>query len=322
MSRKVIATGAAAMLLLAACGDNGDDPGDGGYDVTLIQGIANEPFYISMACGAQDAADKLDVTLSVNAAAQWDVAQQTRIVDSVAATSPDAVLIAPVDRVAMEGPVQQLEQVGSEVILVDTELDAPDIGVSRISSNNRLGGERAAEALADLIEGGSGDVMVLSPERGISTTDARVDGFKEKAEGDFPGLTIVSEQYPGDDAGAANQVVSATLAATPNLAGIFAANLVTGEGAAAALDSAGLTDTVKLVQFDASPGQVEALREGTIQALISQQPYEIGYQGVEQAVQALNDESVTAEIQTELTIVTADNVDDPAVSQYLYRDSC
>lgn len=322
MSRKVIATGAAAMLLLAACGDNGDDPGDGGYDVTLIQGIANEPFYISMHCGALDAAEKLDVTLSVNAAAQWDVAQQTRIVDSVAATSPDAVLIAPVDRVAMEGPVQQLEQVGSEVILVDTELDDPDIGVSRISSNNRLGGELAAEALADLIEGGSGDVMVLSPERGISTTDARVDGFKEKAEADFPGLNIIAEQYPGDDAGAANQVVSATLAANPNLAGIFAANLVTGEGAAAALDSAGLTDTVKLVQFDASPGQVEALREGTIQALISQQPYEIGYQGVEQAVQALNDESVTAEIQTQLTIVTADNVDDPAVSQYLYRDSC
>lgn len=322
MSRKVIATGAAAMLLLAACGDNGDDPGDGGYEVTLIQGIANEPFYISMHCGALDAAEKLDVTLSVNAAAQWDVAQQTRIVDSVAATSPDAVLIAPVDRVAMEGPVQQLEQVGSEVILVDTELDDPDIGVSRISSNNRLGGELAAEALADLIEGGSGDVMVLSPERGISTTDARVDGFKEKAEADFPGLNIIAEQYPGDDAGAANQVVSATLAANPNLAGIFAANLVTGEGAAAALDSAGLTDTVKLVQFDASPGQVEALREGTIQALISQQPYEIGYQGVEQAVQALNDESVTAGIQTELTIVTADNVDDPAVSQYLYRDSC
>lgn len=313
MSRKVIATGAAAMLLLAACGDNGDDPGDGGYEVTLIQGIANEPFYISMHCGALDAAEKLDVTLSVNAAAQWDVAQQTRIVDSVAATSPDAVLIAPVDRVAMEGPVQQLEQVGSEVILVDTELDDPDIGVSRISSNNRLGGELAAEALADLIEGGSGDVMVLSPERGISTTDARVDGFKEKAEADFPGLNIIAEQYPGDDAGAANQVVSATLAANPNLAGIFAANLVTGEGAAAALDSAGLTDTVKLVQFDASPGQVEALREGTIQALISQQPYEIGYQGVEQAVQALNDESVTAGIQTELTIVTADNVDDPAV---------
>ena len=39
-----------------------------------------------------------------------------------------------------------------------------------------------------------------------------------------------------------------------------------------------------VVGFDAGPAQVEALENGTVQALISQQPAEIGRQGLEQVV--------------------------------------
>ncbi|HEU4422848.1 MAG TPA: substrate-binding domain-containing protein, partial [Pilimelia sp.] len=114
----------------------------------------------------------------------------------------------------------------------------------------------------------------------------------------------------------------ATLAANPDLAGIFAANLVTGEGAASALRSANKVGAVKLVEFDASPAQVEALRAGTIQGLVSQEPGEIGRLGVQQAVNALTGKANEQRIRTELVEVTKENVDDPAVAKHIYKSQC
>jgi ribose transport system substrate-binding protein len=321
VNRYVVVAAALALTVTSACGGS-DSPSSGGgaKKLTLIQGIANEPFYISMYCGAKAEAAKLGASLSVQAPAQWDVAQQTQVVTSVAASRPGAVMIAPVDKDAMAGPIRQLSGNGSKVIFVDTELTDPSMGASRISSDNKLGGQLAAQALAKQI-GDKGKVMVLAPTRGIATTDDRVAGFKEEIA-KHPGIRIVSEQYPGDDAGKATELVNGELSKNPDLAGIFASNLVTGEGSGASLKQAKKVGSVKLVEFDASPKQVEDLKAGTIQALISQEPLEIGRQGVDQAMNSLQGKTVTKHIKTQLVAVTKDNVDDPAIAKYLYKQSC
>lgn len=320
MNRYVVVVAALSLALTGGCGSGGSSSGGGGKKLTLIQGIANEPFYISMYCGAKDEAARLGAKLSVQAPAQWDVEQQTQVVTSVAASRPDAVLIAPVDKDAMAGPVRQLTGNGSKVVFVDTELADQSVGLSRISSDNRLGGRLAAQTLAKQI-GDKGKVMVLAPTRGIATTDDRVAGFKEEIA-KHPGITLVSEQYPGDDAGKATELVNGELSKSPDLAGIFASNLVTGEGSAASLKQAKKVGKVKLIEFDASPKQVEDLRSGAIQGLISQEPLEIGRQGVDQALNALDGKTVTKHIQTQLVAVTKDNVDSPAIAKYLYKQSC
>jgi len=323
--RKYLAAAAALVALggLTACG--GDDAGGGGNGsakkkLTLIQGIANEPFYISMYCGAKDEAAAQGVELEVTAPAQWDVAQQTSIVNSIAAKRPDAVMIAPVDKTAMAGPIKALSGNGSKVIFVDTELTDTSLGLSRITSDNKLGGSLGAKALAKQI-GDKGKVLLLSPAKGIATTDDRITGAKDELK-KHPNIQIVAEQYPGDDAAKAQEIVGATLAANPDLAGIFAVNLVTGEGAATALKSANKVGTVKLVEFDASPKQVEDLKAGTIQALVSQQPYEMGRKGVQQAIAAIAGKSTEKEIKTELIEVTKDNINDPSVTKYVYKSAC
>lgn len=321
MNRCVVVLATLTLLVAGACGnDKGGSSGGGVKKLTLIQGIANEPFYISMYCGAKEEAAKLGARLSVQAPAQWDVAQQTQVVTSVAAGRPDAVLIAPVDKDAMAGPIRQLSGNGSKVIFVDTELSDQSMGLSRISSDNRLGGRIAARTLASQI-GDKGKVMVLAPTRGIATTDDRVAGFKEEIT-KHPGIKLVSEQYPGDDAGKTTEIVNGELSKNPDLAGIFASNLVTGEGSAASLKQAKKVGAVKLVEFDASPKQVEDLKAGTIQALISQEPLEIGRQGVVQAVNSLDGKPVTKSIRTQLVAVTKDNVDKPEIAKYLYKQSC
>jgi ribose transport system substrate-binding protein len=113
--------------------------------------------------------------------------------------------------------------------------------------------------------------------------------------------------------------VTATLAKNPDLKGIFAANLFSAEGAASGLKQAGKSN-VKIVGFDAGPKQVEDLKAGTVQALIAQRPAEIGKQGVEQALAALQGKPTQKQIGTDFAVITKDNLD--ANQDALYKSSC
>ncbi len=103
---------------------------------------------------------------------------------------------------------------------------------------------------------------------------------------------------------------------------MFATNLFTAQGVATGVKQAGKSGTVKVVGFDAGPDQIKQLEAGDVQALVAQKPYDIGVQGVEQAIASLSGGSVTAKIETESLVVTKDNMADPEVAKYIYKSSC
>jgi ribose transport system substrate-binding protein len=297
-----------------------DDTSVEGKTVTLMVGVKGDPFYISMECGAQEAADALGMSLDVQGPDRFDATLQNPMLDAVAAAAPDALLVAPNDRTASAGPLANIQESGTTVVLVDTIVDDPSIGVSRIATDNHLGGVKAAEALELLgLEAGA-KVLAISTDPGVSSVDARIEGFNEKAA--ELGYVLVSEtQYSHNEASTAAQIVSAQLQADPDLAGVFAANLFTAQGVATGVRQAG-AEGVQVVGFDAGPDQVLQLQAGDVQALVAQQPFTIGRMGVEQAAAALTGGEVTADIQTESTVVTMDNIDDPEVAQFLYKSEC
>ena len=317
----VLAIGA---LGFAACGDDEESPSSGGSSsggdggsLTLIAGVKGDEFYITMNCGAQAEAKKLGYSLDFQGPDQFDAALQTPVVSGVAANKPDGVLIAPTDTKAMYAPIKQLADGGSKVVLVDTTLEQPDVAVSQIASDNVGGGKEAAKALKDLM-GGSGSVFVVNVKPGISTTDQRGQGFEEEAKA--LGLEYLGQDYSNDQPEKAAAIVKAQLAKNPDLKGIFATNLFSAEGAASGLREAGKLGQVKIVGFDAGPKQVKDLEEGTVQALIAQEPAEIGKLGVQQAVAAIKGEPTKPEIGTGFTTITKDNL---AQNQdALYKSSC
>ena len=326
MNKRALGVMVAALLLAAACGGGGDGgDGDGGgsgeesYDITLIQGVRGDEFYISMACGAQEAADELGVNLNVQGPDEFDPVLQTQVLNGVLAEQPDAILIAPTDTRAMIPPMQEAADAGITIVTVDTTIEA-DIAVSAIATDNVLGGEKAGQTLAELI-GQEGPVLVVNVKPGISTTDQRQQGF-EQAIKEFDGIEYLGAEYSNNDPAKAASIVTSTLAAEPDLAGIFATNLFSAEGSATGLRNEGSLGDVKIVGFDASPSQVAQLEEGLVQALVVQQPREIGRLGVEQAVADLKGEEVTPEIATKVVVATEKNLDDPAIADSLYTDEC
>jgi ribose transport system substrate-binding protein len=322
--RSTAFAGFCAVLALTAAttaGCGGDSGGSGSKSLDLITGVKSDPFYITMTCAAQQEAKKRGVKLTVNGSAQWDVAVQRPIIDSVAATHPGGLLISPVDTAALTPSLQQIQNAGTKVVLVDTEVSDASIGVSRISSDNEAGGRTAAKSLAQLM-GDKGSAIVISVKPGVSTTDARIKGFNEEMKANHPGITLLPVLYDNDLPATAASQIQSTLAAHPDLGGVFAGNTNTGTGIATGLKQAGKEGTVKVAAFDAEPDEVASLKAGTLQVLVAQDPGAIGKEAVDQLAAAFEGKSVQKSIGTNMVAITKANMNQPEISKYFYKAGC
>ena len=109
-----------------------------------------------------------------------------------------------------------------------------------------------------------------------------------------------------------------TLDSHPNLKGIFATFNRGALGAAQAVVNKGKAQDIKIVAFDADPDEIKLLEDGTIDALIVQQPFEMGKLGIEYAIKAINGEEVPKDVAPEVVIATKDNMNDDAIHKVLF----
>lgn len=322
----MLAVSAVTALSLTACGGGGEaSPGASGsaaagaYKLSFVQGVAGDEFYVTMQCGIEAEAKKVGATVNTQGPAKFDPTLQKPIVDSVVVSKPNALLIAPTDVAAMQAPLKAAAAADIKVVLVDTTVQDPSFAVSQISSDNSGGGAEAFKALQKLNPNG-GKVLVMSVDPGISTTDARVAGFEAAAKAD-PKFNYIGVQYSHNDPATAARLITAALAKDPDIVGVFAANLFSAAGTGTGVRQANKQDTVKIVGFDAGPDQVKQLKDGTVQGLIAQDPYQIGVDGVTQAVAALKGTPTEPKIQTGFHLLTKDNIDGEG-AQYVYKSDC
>ncbi|MFI8912735.1 ABC transporter substrate-binding protein [Streptomyces sp. NPDC053513] len=321
----LMSAGAALALATAACTSSGPvgervAGGAAGKKVTLITGVKSDPFYITMACAALAEARAKGLELTVEGSARWDVSVQRPLVDAVAAARPDGLMISPVDTDALTASLKQIQDSGTKIALVDTSVTDLSIGVSRISSDNEEGGRVAAKALARQM-GEKGTAVVISVKPGISTTDARIRGFTEEMAG-YPGITLLPTLYDNDESATADAQIRSTLAAHPDLGGVFAVNTHTGRGIAAGLEKAGRQGDVKVAAFDAEPEEIAALKAGTFDVLVAQDPAAIGAKAVDQLAAAFDGRPAAKLIGTSMVAITKEDMSDPRVGRYLYRSGC
>src|ERR1700751_2366388 len=197
---------ASTFLLFAGLNDPAS-AADKKYTIALIPGLTTDAFYITMHKGAQAAADALGVNLIFQGAPDFNPVTQVPVLDAVIARKPSAILIAPTDKVQLVEPLKKAVDAGIPVLTVDTFIgdgryqtgsgDA-DFPLSYIASDNILGGEIAARALAKAI-GDKGKVYVSNVNPGISTTDQREHGFKDEIK-KHANITVFETQFNNDEA--------------------------------------------------------------------------------------------------------------------------
>jgi ribose transport system substrate-binding protein len=287
--------------------ESGDDTeATGDVTIGLALSTLQNPFFVTLRDGAQAAADEAGATLSVSDA-QDDAQQQADDIQDFITQAVDVILINPVDSAAIVPSIEAANEAGIPVFTVDRGAEGGEV-VTHIASDNVLGGRLAGEYLFEQV-GGEGTVAQLEGVPGASATNDRGQGFQEALDG-AAGIELASSQTANFNREEGYNVAQNLLQATQDLAGIFAQNDEMALGAVEAAEEAGLTDLV-IVGFDATDDALAAIADGRMAGTVAQQPAMMGQLGVELAVDFLVEgQELTPTVPVEVTVVTADNVDD------------
>jgi len=271
----------------------------GNGSIGLSVSTLNNPFFVTLVEGAEEAAAKLGVAMSV-ADAGDDVTKQVSDIEDLVAKGISVLIVNPVDSDAVTGAVEYAMAKGVRVIAVDRAVNGVTIDC-QIASDNVLGAELATQYIVDTLGAGT-KVAELEGVPGASAAIDRSAGFHNVADAN---LDVVAKQTANFDRTQGMSVMENMLQAHPDIAAVFAANDEMALGAVEAIFGAG--KTVMVVGFDATDDAIAAIQEGRMAATIAQQPALIGSTAVENAVKLISGEGIAPSIPVEVTLITAEN---------------
>ncbi len=337
MRRQIMAVLLAASLALvaaAACaqvretGGGGQGGGEGKGENAPVQ-LAVVPkaigfdFWEQVRLGAECAAQRAqgDVTVQWDGVtAETDVNGQVNLLQNFIQQGVDGLVYAATDAKVLYQVTKSAKQQNVTVVNIDSGTQPQPSDVPVFATDNVAAAERVPDLLAKELGEEGGKVAFIPFQQGTLTNEQREEGFKKGLE-QHPELELVAEQSSQSDYNVALRVTEDILTANPDLDAIFAANEPGVLGAAEAVRQAGKAGEIVIVGWDASPEEIEGVEDGVISALVVQNPFRMGYDGVNAAVKMVRQGAQVESQDTGATIVTKDNLEDPEVQSVL-NPSC
>jgi ribose transport system substrate-binding protein len=295
--------------------------GDAGGKINVVvipKGTANS-FWQTVNAGAQAAGKEENVEVGFDGPSkETDHSEQINMVQNYVNKGVKGIVLAATDSEALIKPVQDAIAKGVQVVTVDSGLTKDkDPSYCYIATDNVDGGKQAAIALAKAI-GDKGKVGILGFLKGAGSNDERLKGFTDEMA-KHPNIKVAEPLYDDSDAAKALDMATNLVTANPDMVGIFAANEPGGVGAGSYIKQFNKVGKIKLVAFDSSEDEIKDLQSGLIQALIVQDPYQMGYQGVKQVIKAIKGEKPDKKfVDSGVTVVTKENFSTPAVQKLLF----
>lgn len=323
--RSLAALSVLAVGLAAGCGDDESGGGESaGSDsgakpkITMLSASNVIPGWIGYDKGAQEAADRLGVDLTIQQWASLEPQDLVAGVNAVSAAKPDAALFSAVNAPALQSALEQAAERIGTVVVFDSPPEDPSFAAAYVGSAAAEEGVAAAKKLSELI-GGKGKVLQTSAQPSFSTLEINTKAFREEIENNHPGIELLPLQRDDGNTSKNAAIMRATLARHPDLAGAYLGTSgLGGEGGVGALRSAGKTGEVKVITLDGLPAAIEDLRKGYQQAVVSPKLNDLGGGAVEAAVKALNGEPVEKENLVGFCVLTKDNLDEPENQQCIF----
>ena len=313
------------ILLCSACAPTDTGPQPDKLTIAVIPKGTSHVFWQSVHAGAQKAATELGVSIVWRGPLREDDRDsQVSEVESFVSRGISGIVLAPLDESALVTPVSNAVRNKIPIVIFDSGLKGEDY-VSFVATDNLKGGRLAGEHLARLLNG-KGKVAMLRYAEGSNSTSLREQGFVDAMK-ENPGIEVVSSnQYGGADVEGAYKKSEALLSRFKNsdgsqvIDGVFCPNESTTIGMLRALEDNGRAGKVRFVGFDSSGILVKGLRDGHIDSLVLQDQMKMGYLGVKTIVAHIHGEKVDKRIDTGVTLVTRENLDQPAMKDLLEPD--
>ena len=291
------------------------------FKIGYSQCLAKNPFLIAMTNGAKKAigewqAKGYKIDMVVTDAGDTDMSKQVSDVEDIFAMKVDGLLIFPAaGSKLMSDPIRNLYNKNNIPVVVT------DIGLANakwasfIITDNNLGGRMSAELVAASVPRGA-KVVTFDVNPAAENVQARVKGFESKAK--ELGLTVLPEKTLPLTLEDGRRLTEDTLTSIPDLAAIFYTSQLAAQGGVAALTAMGNT-TCKVVGFDIDAPSLKMIKEGKILGLAVQDPFNIGYEGMNQMMAALTGGTTKDSVNIPPLLASAKNAaefdDNPQVKQ-------
>jgi ribose transport system substrate-binding protein len=242
-----------------------------------------------------------------------DREQQVEVVEGFISQGVNGLILAPLDSRALVRPVEEAKAAGIPTVIFDSALATTADQISYVSTDNGKGGHLAGQRMGELLKG-TGTVLMLRYQEGSAATEERERGFLDELKR-YPNIHVVSsDQFAGptrDTAKSASENLLNRFA--DKVDGIFTPNESSTAGMLLALQDIGKAGKITFVGFDYSSTFIAPLERGELNGFVVQNPVNMGYLSVKTLVDHLRGQAVPATLDTGVSLVTLDNLKDPAV---------
>lgn len=292
-------------------------------EVAVIIKATDSDFWQYVLIGANNYAkehsDKVHVT-TYGPASEADIDKQVAILEDVITRKPDGIVIASTSSDATVPAIEKALAQDIKVVTIDNKVKTDKV-LSHLATDNLKGGALCADKLVEALKAKNvplkGKVGVISAMAGVQVLTDRDNGFITRLKEIAPDLEPLPTRYIDNDILKGLAAAEDLLTANPDMVGFFADNNHSGDGVARALKERNLGGKIAAVAYDSDPEEVQALKDGILYALILQDPYGMGYKGVDSVMRALSGETLPKNVDTGANAVTKANMDDPAMKGLL-----
>ena len=306
--RTAAASAALALLclLLCACGGGGrtDEP----YKMYLIAKSTTTEFWTSAFAGAGAAKAEYNVDLTVvGPDTEEDYECQNRYIRLAVQNGADAIIFSAISYSENAEAIDEAANAGVIIVVIDSDVNSDKVS-ARIGTDNVQAGRMAAEAVLGT-EREELYIGVVNFDQTTRNGQEREQGLRDAFARDGRVRAVYTVNVPSTPE-AARRGAKQLMAAHPEINALIGLNEPLSVGIALAARELALRDRVCVVGFDSNVKCVDLMRSGDLSALIVQNPYAMGYLGVETAWELLSGASRDARALTDTatSIVTRENM--------------
>ena len=309
-----------ALVIFAGCGKQpaGEAASPEGAlkgSIAVIPKGTTHIFWQSVHAGAEAAGKEFGFKIFWNGPErETDRERQIQIIEDFIVQKVSGIVLAPLDKKALIPSVEKLDAIKLPCAIIDSGIDTDKV-LTFAATDNFQGGVLAAKRMGEIL-GGKGKVVVVKYVPGSGSTTERENGFIETIQKEFPGIQIVDAKYGQDTVETALQATEDLLTRNKDLQGLYACNASTSVGALQGLQSQKRSE-VKMIGFDAEKALLDGLKAGQIDALVVQNPFKMGYEGVKAVALKLKGEAVAKRIDTGVEVITKARLEEPVIKELL-----
>lgn len=297
---------ALALCLLCACSSSPVTSTQ--HSVTLVAKSTQTEFWLSVFAGAEAAATEYNLSLNIlGPETEEDYESQNQMVADAVEAGAEALVFSAIDYENNAQAIDEAARAGVKIVAIDSNVDSDAVS-TYIGTDNYAAGQMAAQAALDRVSGQLNVGIInydISSANGQERERGAVDAFTQSGRAEVTAVinTLAQASYAQAD-------TEALLREHPEINVLLAFNEPTSVGAAQAVEEMGLSESVFLVGFDSNVLTIDGLQEGSVDALIVQNPYAMGYLGVESAYKLLSGQgnSVEGTMDTSTQTVDRDNL--------------